>query len=381
MPRRDLIKDSKLPSDYMDTSFIKATPRADTLYKSKIITHPKFALSNSEASYPAEPVAMPSDRSHSTKKSRANFGISSQKRQSSQSEANTLPFSYCFCFDLIACPVQANSSPDKPKPLPLVERTNALSLEEFVSLYIPSSELRFQKAARKEQDSSTSSPSRHDDEFKDAPTKAENLPASKKGPGAKEKSDASTATPTCTYTLDIHTAATIHVADLDACFGLIELTSSAAYKTSSMGWSPKEKRKEMKLPDMKYMILRRAVLDGDAAAAAGSYESEGSDFAGFLEYMVTYEDGYEVLYCYEIHLTPEVQGQGLGEELMARFERVGARIGLEKAMLTVFKSNRRAIMFYEKVGYTEDESSPRPRKLRNGSVKEADYMIMSKSLR
>jgi ribosomal protein S18 acetylase RimI-like enzyme len=130
----------------------------------------------------------------------------------------------------------------------------------------------------------------------------------------------------------------------------------------------------MKLPDMKYMILRRAVSEG------GEREGPG-DFAGFLEYMVTYEDGYEVLYCYEIHLTPESQGQGLGEELMARFERVGAHIGLEKAMLTVFKSNRRAMTFYERVGYTEDESSPRPRKLRNGTVKEADYMIMSKNLR
>ncbi|KAL3450141.1 GNAT family acetyltransferase Nat4 [Aspergillus insuetus] len=288
---------------------------------------------------------MPSDRSRSTKKSRANIDTSSRKHQ-----------------------------PDKPKPLPLVERTNALSPEEFVSLYIPSLELRLQKAARKKQVSATLSPSRQNGECGNSLPEAESSPASKKESDAKENSDGTTATSAYAYTLDICTAATIPAADLDACFNLIELTSSAAYKSSSAGWSPKDKREEMKLPDMKFMILRRAVSDGG--------QSEGpKDFAGFLEYMVTYEDGYEVLYCYEIHLTPESQGQGLGEELMARLERVGARIGLEKAMLTVFKSNRRAMAFYERVGYTEDESSPRPRKLRNGTVKEADYMIMSKSLR
>ncbi|KAL2802523.1 acyl-CoA N-acyltransferase [Aspergillus granulosus] len=270
----------------------------------------------------------------------------------------------------------ANSPPGKPKPLPLVERTNALSLEEFVHQYIPSSELKFQRAGRINRDSATSTASttRWEGEPEDDHSEPKDLPEPQK------ETEAST----YTYTLDIYTASTIPTPDLNAAFNLIELTSSAAYKNSSMGWSPTEKRKEMKLPDMKYMILRRTGFDenvGDGGDSDGENSSPAGEFAGFLEFMVTYEDGYEVLYCYEIHLTPEAQGQGLGEELMARFERVGARIGLEKAMLTVFRSNRRAITFYERVGYTEDESSPRPRKLRNGTVKEADYRIMSKSLR
>jgi ribosomal protein S18 acetylase RimI-like enzyme len=187
------------------------------------------------------------------------------------------------------------------------------------------------------------------------------------------------------YDISVYTAATIPATDLDACFKLIELTSSAAYKDSGMGWSASEKKKEMKLPDMKYMVLRRHATS-DIPSGYENYEgdnqsSDTGEFAGFIEFMVTYEDGYEVLYCYEIHLMPEVQSLGLGEELMERFERIGRAIGLEKAMLTVFKSNSRALKFYMRVGYTEDESSPRPRKLRNGTVKEADYMIMSKNLR
>ncbi|KAF6234827.1 hypothetical protein HO173_007047 [Letharia columbiana] len=59
---------------------------------------------------------------------------------------------------------------------------------------------------------------------------------------------------------------------------------------------------------------------------------------------------------------------------------MGRKAGVEKAMLTVFKRNKAAMQFYERLGYEEDEYSPRPKKLRNGVVKELDYLILSKSL-
>lgn len=238
-----------------------------------------------------------------------------------------------------------------------------------MSLYIPPSEISFQKK-RKELGG----------EFCSAQTEENASQSQDSAPSQIPESE--THNP---YEISVHTASTIPATDLESCFKLIELTSSAAYKDSSMGWSASEKRKEMKLPDMKYMILRRRatanIPNGYENVEGDDQSSDTGEFAGFIEFMVTYEDGYEVLYCYEIHLMPEVQSQGLGEELMERFERIGRAIGLEKAMLTVFKSNSRALKFYMRVGYTEDESSPRPRKLRNGNVKEADYMIMSKSLR
>jgi ribosomal protein S18 acetylase RimI-like enzyme len=94
--------------------------------------------------------------------------------------------------------------------------------------------------------------------------------------------------------------------------------------------------------------------------------------------MTTYEDGKQVLYCYEIHIHPSLQGQGIGRHLMALFEETGRRIGLEKGMLTVFKANSAATRFYERLGYGIDEFSPGPRQLRNGTVKEPDYLILSK---
>ncbi|KAL4979686.1 acyl-CoA N-acyltransferase [Aspergillus desertorum] len=269
----------------------------------------------------------------------------------------------------------------KPKPLPLVERTNALSLEEFTSLYVPSSELRFQKKRKTKVEDSDLTP-KVQPNSNDTRTVASLNGAQDENMLVKPEPAVERDLETDSYDISIYTAATIPAAELASCFKLLELTSSNAYKNSSMGWSPSEKGKEMKLPDMKYMILRRGAADNDRGTEGDSSSSKSTwKFAGFLEFMATYEDGYEVLYCYEIHLTPEVQGQGLGKELLARFERIGRRIGLEKAMLTVFKSNGRAIKFYTRVGYAEDENSPRPRKLRNGTVKEADYLIMSRSLR
>lgn len=174
------------------------------------------------------------------------------------------------------------------------------------------------------------------------------------------------------YALDIYTAQSIPTADFEACFKLIEQTVANAYADSGMGWSATKKRREMRLPDMRYLILRRGKIDRDG---------DRGQLLGFLSFMVTYEDGKEVNYCYEIHLAPEAQGLGLGRQLMIRYEEIGRRIGLEKAMLTVFKSNAKAMRFYERLGYVVDDFSPEPRTLRNGTVKEPEYLILSKPLK
>lgn len=53
---------------------------------------------------------------------------------------------------------------------------------------------------------------------------------------------------------------------------------------------------------------------------------------------------------------------------------------VQKIMLTVFLCNERAIKFYKDIGFDKDEYSPRPKRLRNGTLVEADYMIMSKAV-
>jgi hypothetical protein len=80
-------------------------------------------------------------------------------------------------------------------------------------------------------------------------------------------------------------------ADFEACFRLIEAFSAEDYKKSKGGWRPNAKRKEMKLLDLKYLLVKR-----------------GDHLEGFVSFMPTYEDGYPVVYCYEIHLDPLLQG-------------------------------------------------------------------------
>lgn len=265
------------------------------------------------------------------------------------------------------------------KELPLVERTNALSVHDFISRYIDSTRLHIDITSKQ-------------DEFPTT-TKAQ---------------------------IHIYSASTIPSLDFEGCFSLIETTSSEDYKNSSMGWSPAKKRKEMRLPDMRYMVLRgppqpsptpqrnhnnnsqtstststSTSITGDtsevsstseptdtspspAAATTTTTTSPHSEVLAFLSFMTTYEDGKQVLYCYEIHIHPSLQGQGIGRHLMSLFEETGRRIALEKGMLTVFTANGAATRFYENLGYSVDEFSPGPRQLRNGTVKEPDYLILSK---
>ncbi|KAI1772579.1 acyl-CoA N-acyltransferase [Hypoxylon cercidicola] len=153
--------------------------------------------------------------------------------------------------------------------------------------------------------------------------------------------------------------------DLEACFRLVEETSRADYESSSGGWNPGKKLTEMKSPELRYITVKDA---------AGSIR-------GFTSLVPTYEGGEPVVYCYEIHLRPELQGTGLGKTLMGFLESVAVNTPpVKKVMLTCFLSNQRALSFYKKSGFEKDEISPEPRKLRSGKEFIPDYMIMSKAI-
>jgi len=280
-------------------------------------------------------------------------------------------------------PPSNSKSKSRSKPLPLVERTNSLPLDQFIEKYVPQSSLEFKIPSPPSQQQQQSKP--NDDT------------STRNDEDRQEQVD-------YYYTLDIHTAQSLPETDFQACFDLIELTSKDDYANSSIGWSPTKKRKEMKLPDMRYILLRPAqrqgavdnnsknndndnnedsgkVTEGEGTDPEGEKQQQQQKLLGFLSFMVTYEDGKEVIYCYEIHLSPTLRGKGAGKHLMLLFEEIGRRVGLEKAMLTVFKSNTVARQFYERLGYDVDEYSPQPRRLRNGTVKEPDYLILSKGLK
>jgi ribosomal protein S18 acetylase RimI-like enzyme len=282
------------------------------------------------------------------------------------------------------------------------------------------------------------------------------------------------------YSICLRAASELTDEELEQCLGLIEQSSKADYSRSRNGWNPKAKKKEMKLLDLKYLLVREETederrarerrreksSDGFKVMKSGNLKkvtmsksecsccgpkkptilqsekdkmkkenpspprspatqklidegplpdvpiSPGFDksqrgeqtladtkaiksgmhspqrypagegpILAFLSMMPTVEDGTDVLYLYEIHLSPQLRGSGLGSFLMSRFEGAAEAIhGVEKTMLTVFTSNEKAVEFYQKRGYEVDPFSPEPRKTRSGRGEEGGYVILSKTV-
>lgn len=164
-------------------------------------------------------------------------------------------------------------------------------------------------------------------------------------------------------------------------FGLIKHTSYEDYDTSSQGWDDKNKMVEMFDKDMRYLVVRLKDNHGS------NYEKQWSkdpkldqSVIGFLSFMITQEEEENVVYIYEIHISEYFRDSGLGRHLFSMVEHIGDVTGMDKAMLTVFKRNTHARRWYDSRGYSIDEISPRPRKLRGGRSIEPDYEILSKRL-
>lgn len=133
----------------------------------------------------------------------------------------------------------------------------------------------------------------------------------------------------------------------------------------------------MKLLDLKYVLIR-------TLPSSASPDDATAPILGFLSFMPTFEDSVSCLYIYEIHLSPELRGSGLGRHLVEMVEGIASRVEVEKVMLTCFVRNKEARKFYEKLGYVVEEIIE-GRKLR-GARKTADidksgYLIMGKEIR
>lgn len=165
----------------------------------------------------------------------------------------------------------------------------------------------------------------------------------------------------------------------NASFGLVEETSKPDYESSTFGWHPRRKRKEMLEPEMKYFFVRRK--DAKPNVERRKCGDVDTSILGFLSCMVTHDSSpsVPVLYIYEIHLAESLRGLGLGKHLMLLADNLAKNIGLEKVMLTCFLCNQKAHRFYTSHGFGKDVCSPEDRRTRNKIVP-VDYVIMSKDV-
>ncbi|KAJ3311508.1 hypothetical protein HDV04_003995 [Boothiomyces sp. JEL0838] len=109
----------------------------------------------------------------------------------------------------------------------------------------------------------------------------------------------------------------------------------------AIGWNEQEKRSEMAEPETNYII---------------------SEF-GFLSFQLTVDHEYvqdfveiPVLYVYELQIKKGHQGKGYGKLLMEIAEDIARESSMKQVKLTVFKCNKEAIGFYQKMGYTVDST-------------------------
>ncbi|KYK54696.1 hypothetical protein DCS_06656 [Drechmeria coniospora] len=170
------------------------------------------------------------------------------------------------------------------------------------------------------------------------------------------------------YTLSLTQAPGLGDDQLESCFRLIAETSGEDYRNSSLGWHPAAKRREMRSPDLRYILVS---------------DSEGR-VQGFTSMMPTFENGEAVVYCYEIHIAANLRAwkrhsTGLGSQLISYLGAAAERIpSVCKVMLTCFAGNAHALAFYARLGFEVDDFSPRERILRGGKVFVPDYVILSR---
>lgn len=147
---------------------------------------------------------------------------------------------------------------------------------------------------------------------------------------------------------------------LDPCMDLFRNNMADLYKSSNWGLDLDEKRQEMNHENARFLL----VMDQE-------------DLVGFLHFRFDVNDDdeptEEVLYIYELQISRNYTGMGIGRRLMAIMEVVALRTDMKKVMLTVFTANTAAYKFYtSRMNYAIDPISP------SQHGEEADYEILSK---
>ena len=119
------------------------------------------------------------------------------------------------------------------------------------------------------------------------------------------------------------------------------------YDANPWGWDAAAKWSELAHDDARFVLVR----GGSGAIQA---------FAHF-RFDVNDEDyaSRAVLYVRELQVAQPFRSSGLGARIMNLLQRVAGQFELDCVMLTVFKSNARALSFYmEKLEYSIDAGDP-----------------------
>ncbi|BGP36798.1 hypothetical protein JCM10449v2_000700 [Rhodotorula kratochvilovae] len=173
--------------------------------------------------------------------------------------------------------------------------------------------------------------------------------------------------------LQVHATKTLPSSVKDWAWELFERNMRSLYEATEEGYDPAEKRAELFHPDSRFLLL----FPSAPSSSVPPPTPLGCCIFRFDTEETASEDDDElcdVAYCYELQVEAATQGKGVGRVLMDALDRLARAFKMDKTMLTVFKANRPAILFYEKLGYTEDEIDPG-----TFGVEDVEYWILSKA--
>jgi GNAT superfamily N-acetyltransferase len=104
-------------------------------------------------------------------------------------------------------------------------------------------------------------------------------------------------------------------------FDLTKANMEALYNAAAgWGWKDSKKRGEILDADARYLVARER---------GGAGEGEGGAPVAFLAFRFLMEGPYDVLYVYELQLSPSAQRKGLGKHLMQMAEMVARQNGMQ----------------------------------------------------
>ena len=125
---------------------------------------------------------------------------------------------------------------------------------------------------------------------------------------------------------------------------------------SSCPWLDQNKQEEILHPDMWNILVAREDCN-----------------LGFVNFRFDMDEDYDVVYLYEVQVDPKAQRKGIGSLLVRIVESVARENNITKVVLTSHRNNLSSQRFFrEKLGYTDDESSP--------TAEPVNYDILSKYL-
>jgi N-alpha-acetyltransferase 40 len=142
---------------------------------------------------------------------------------------------------------------------------------------------------------------------------------------------------------------------LQQCLDLFQENMSKLYQESSWGLNLEEKKEELQHANARFLLLQQQQQQPKESSST-------SIMVAFVHFRFEYDDEEHptcaVLYVYELQVQQHFHGQGLGRKLMDILHAIAKAQDMPKVVLTVFHANIGARKFYDKLGYTVDETSP-----------------------